>query len=250
MGNPEVVPLSGHKADDKTSDSFLMTKITLAKSLSAKDLTFAKAIRAIAQAGQCNIVTEDFTSQKARGSQRISSSLIAPAGDTILDMLNTFDRSAWFVGEGDRLIVGWQNGGRYTWRDHHANMLPEEYLDGLKSKLSGDGLELEDAIHLSNTPEPSAIEWLVYTDDFRNLYQWKLDPAWRLYDALKPEDKQLAKSDAGLPLGKFDSAWIADFFRTEKLRQRPSPERALPASPGFDIEAYRDNAQAEQSGAG
>jgi len=116
-------------------------------------------------------------------------------------------------------------------------MLPEEYLSNLKAKLNNDGLNLEDAIHLSSLPEPPAAEWVVLTDDFPNSYQGNLDPAWRLYDALKPEDKQLARSEGGLPLGKFDSAWIADFFHAGKLIQIPSPEL------GPDAEAHRDSAR-------
>lgn len=243
MANPALVPLSNRQHYDTTSDSFLMDKITLEKPPTAKDFTFAKAVRAVAQAGQCNIVTEDFTSQKAQKYQRIDGILSAHPESTIRSLLDMLDGSAWFVSEDDRLIVGWQNGRRQTWRDHHANLLPEEYLNALKTKLNGDGLELEDAVHLSNLPETSAREWVVYSDDFsdQNLYQWNLDPAWRLYDALVPEDKQLAKSSDGLPLGKFDSTWIADFFHAWKMGQHPSPEHTFPTSPGFDVEAYKDN---------
>ncbi|MEN6355744.1 MAG: hypothetical protein ABFD83_01525 [Armatimonadota bacterium] len=241
MANPEMAPLSDRKSDDTTSESFLVNKITLEKSLSAKDLTFAKAIRAIAQAGKCNIVTEDFISQQTRERQRIDGILSVPPESAILTFLNKFNGSTWFANEGDRLVVGWQNNGRQNWRDHHVNLLSEEYLNDLKAKLNGDGITLEDAIHLSNIPEPSAIEWVVYTDDFQNLYQWKLNPAWRLYDALTPEDKQLAKSNDGLPLGKFDSTWIADFFRAEKMRQHPSPEPAFSTSSESDAEAGKES---------
>ncbi|MCE5324456.1 hypothetical protein LLG46_14240 [bacterium] len=239
IANPEMTPLSGRMPDDTTNDSFLMTKITLEESLSATDLTFAKAIQAIAQTGQCNIVTEDFTSQKAQKYQWLNSNLRDHTKKSVSDILNMFGGSTWFVNEDDSLIIGWQN-RRQNWREHHANLLPEEYLNGLMTKLNGEGLTLEDVIHMSNIPEPSAKEWVVYTDDFKDLYQWKLDPAWRLYDALTLEDKQLAKSNDGLPLGKFDSTWIADFFRAEKMRQLPSLEPAYFASPGMDIEAYRD----------
>lgn len=241
MANPEMLSFSDRKSDDTTSESFLVNKITLEKSLSAKDLTFAKAIRAIAQAGKCNIVTEDFISQRTRERQRIDGVLSVPPESTILTFLNKFTGSTWFANEGDRLVVGWQNSGQQNWRDHHANLLPEEYLNNLKVRLNGDGITLDDVIHLSNLPEPSAKEWIVYTDDFQNLYQWKLDPAWRLYDALTQEDKQLAKSNDDLPLGKFDSAWIADFFRAEKMRQNPSPEPALSTSSQSDAEASKES---------
>ena len=45
---------------------------------------------------------------------------------------------------------------------------------------------------------------------------------WRIYDSLSPEDKYLARSEAGLPLGKFDPAWLSEYYlrETKQARER------------------------------
>ena len=48
----------------------------------------------------------------------------------------------WFFRDSDRLLVGWaDDGGGGRWRDHHRNLLPEEFLAGLRKKLDSSGVE-------------------------------------------------------------------------------------------------------------
>lgn len=114
----------------------------------------------------------------------------------------------------------WTDIYKKNWRDTYGNMLPVDYLEALKRKLDGPGIDLDEAVHISMLPKDSFYTWLSYTHDFEFLdvlQRYSNSVMWRLYDALEPSDKLIAKSKDGLSLGKFDAAWIANFFRQRKL---------------------------------
>ncbi len=52
---------------------------------------------------------------------------------------------------------------------------------------------------------------------------------WNLYSMLNAEQKRLAKSDMGLPLGLFDTGWMADYIRSERSEyDKPYRSVAMP----------------------
>jgi hypothetical protein len=219
-----MVPVSRNRR--KTLDyPLLQTKVTIEKPKDVQTARFSDAIRALAKATGCNMVVEDFLSHAADRYQAvedvfakdtsIARLLEQPVGLGIVDY-------RWFFNESDKLLIGWaDDGGDRRWRDHHRNMLSEDYLRNLKSKLDGPGVGFEDAVPLMMLPQRSFEEWIFYSRDFACLDQLLgsgEDVAWwKLYEALTPEDKSAARSTQGLPSAKLDPVWIAAAVRQQKL---------------------------------
>ncbi|MEN6372233.1 MAG: hypothetical protein ABFD64_09505 [Armatimonadota bacterium] len=241
MKNLNMVPIFCYGEDEVWDYPFMQDKIDIVKPEHVKKPTFADIIEAAALAGGCNIVTEDFTSHKSPNYQNTGMLLqLFKEKSSLADTLSALKKDAelgnmaytWFADEKSRLIVGWACDavGVWNWRIHHVNLLPEDYLNGLKNKLDGSGLGLDDAIHCASLPKGAFYEWIFCSRDLSALTFIRAidDPMWMLYDALQPEDKQQAMSSDGLPLAKFDTSWIAGFFRTYRLKQRVKGE--LPPS--------------------
>ena len=228
MDNPEMTVLSTRPGRESKC-ALLQAKFDLEKPKNIKDPTFADLVRAVASASGCNIVTEDFTSHKNPEYQRLGYLFKKQTDlDTALVRMHVAGRNnrkdyTWFLDERDALLVGWANDvttDSQRWRDHHRHILPQAYLDDLRAKLNGDGAELDDAVHVMCLLQGSVVEWMHNTRDFTCLlFGLNTHPAWQLYDALEPADKLAAKSDAGLALGQFDTAWIAGFFHAQKMRE-------------------------------
>lgn len=253
MGNPEMVALKTRFEEDMERP-LLRAKFDLEKPKDVKEPTFADVVRAVASASGCNIVTEDFTSHKNPEYQRLGY-LFKKQTDIYSSLLRMqiadhyhHEDYTWFLNEKDALLVGWANDIGFDfrrWRDHHRHMLPEKYLDDLKAKLGGDGVELDDAVHVMCLPDGSLEEWILNSRDFRYLICHQTHPAWQLYDALEPVDKLAAKSSDGLALGQFDTAWIAGFFHTKKMRE-PCPCEIVPRSGVDEQQAETRRRRAEE----
>ncbi len=224
LGDPSMARVSRNK---RSSMDYRLLKATIdvEKPKDLKNPTFADFIRALAKGSGCNMVVEDFLSQMDYRHQQMDrmfakSTSIAdrfqyPLSGRVIDY-------AWFFNEGEKLLVGWADDQHdRTWRDHHRNLVSEEYLQGLKDKLDGAGLDLDDVVPLMTMPSRSFEEWIWYSRDFACLNQVRGGdekvPWWKLYESLAPEDRAAAKSDDGLALGKFDPEWIKAVFRAEKL---------------------------------
>lgn len=240
MANPDMALLSRLTAwatswDADWDHPLLKAKIDIEKPKEIKNATFADLIRAIASASGCNIVVEDFVSHMASNYQQVDSAFKKDTNvrDSLRGMYFGGDclSYSWFFNESERLLVGWpcDDNGTNVWRNLHRNMLSEEYLSGLKRKLDGDGVEFDDVIHPSNIPGDTGFDnsfgkWIWLSRDLQDLAQERVsgDTAvfWQLYDSLEPADKAAAKSESGLPLAKFDAAWIADFFKAQKLAEK------------------------------
>ncbi|MEN6521309.1 MAG: hypothetical protein ABFD46_09195 [Armatimonadota bacterium] len=244
MKDLNMVPLFACAEESVWDCPFMQDKIDIVKPEHIKKPTFADIIEAAALASGCNIVTEDFTSHKSSNYQNTGIILqLFKEKNSLTDTLSALKKDAelgnmaytWFADEKSRLIVGWacDAAGVWNWRIHHVNLLPEDYLNGLKDKLDGSGLGLDDAIHCASLPKGAFYEWIFCSRDLSLSALTFIgavdDPMWMLYDALQQEDKQQAMSSDGLPLAKFDTSWIAGFFRTYRLKQRVEGE--LPPLP-------------------
>ena len=244
MENQAMTLLRNNKERD-WDHPLLRAKIDIEKPKDIKEPTFADAIQTVAAASGCNIVVEDFASHL---DQPVYDDVFRK-NTTVADSLSNMNFGGyadyiWFFNESDKLLVGWAGyvSGR-GWRDHHRNLVAEEYISGLKRKLDGSGVEFDDAVHLSNLPQESFDEWIFYSRGFKCLDQARAcreTALWQLYDSLETADKALAKSDGGLPLAKFDTAWIAGFFHAQKLAE--SAYICQPSS-RTDAEEQKDEAE-------
>lgn len=235
MANPDMAYLKPQ--EDTEWPSRLKEKIAFEKPKDAKKLMFADFVRMLASASGLNIVTEDFLDQ-LKPNRRVMDAWFmkeTTVADTIIRMSrNGIFGNQWFCSQSENLLIGWaddratSNGWDdktsycSTWRHHHRNLVSENYLNSLREKLAGDGVEFDDAVTLSALSEGSFSEWIRDTADLFPLSaasHLTNDGWWPLYGALSESDKQLAKSANGAPLGKYDPNWIADFFRKQRLRE-------------------------------
>lgn len=224
MLNPQMLRL--YSNNSASWDYPLLTaQISVEKPEHLKDPAFVDAIRALSEASGCNIVVEDFLSHMPYRLQQMDFMFVKDT--TVRDLLKrpisggVLDYG-WFFNESDKLLVGWcDDGGNRRWRDHHRNLVSEQFVTDLKRKLDGPGVALDDAVHLSTMPRQSFDEWVFHSKDFSCLSQVRSSDAdaawWKLYEALESADKATAKSSQGLPLAKLDPEWIMAASRAQKL---------------------------------
>lgn len=254
MGNPALIPLSRY-ADETWDHPKLKAKVDLLKPNTIENPTFADLMTAVAEEGGLNIVTEDFTSHQAfvqnQGWDYQSFDRLFAKGVDVASTLTNISWNShmakctdyvWFFDEKHGLLIGWaDNGTLLRWRDHHRNLVPEDFLSRLKARLDGPGLELDDVLPLVDLREDSINEWIRSSKDFAFL-ETSGASAWRLYYRLDAEDKERARSVEGLPLAKFDPQWISGFFQIGKLAAGLSMED--PAPPLVDRKWYDANQKA------
>ena len=183
----------------------------------------------LAKSGGLNIVCEDFVSHKYRYRLLAGTELGGSVRDVFVKLgekRGEMDKVRWFVNEDQRLLIGWANG----WQQHHVDLAPGSIIDNIHAKCSGPGAELDDLVPIFRLTSGQFNEWVW---EGRDLPQRMTNingleaGVWQVYDALSPEDKEAARSEAGLPLAKFDAAWIGGIlsqserqFREHTIRDR------------------------------
>ncbi len=210
--------------ETRTEDapSFLSQKVKL-ELPKDHEPTCAETIAALAKAAGVSIVVEDYSDHKrALGRPRPLSS-IPPAWElnTVGDILRKLDGRTsiggefeWLYDEKTKTLVGRSS----DWPSKHASMIPESLLVYLKSKAEKDGLELDDLLKLMPYTLDQYELWIRDTKDLyfvQNVAHGHTpsDILWHFYARLSAQDKAAARSEAGLPLAKYDSAWVADFVK-------------------------------------
>ncbi len=225
MNNPEMVLLNRYP-DQSWDHPILKDKIDLIKPESIRDATFADLIKAVVSASGMNIVTEDFTSHSSFDYQNINR--LFAKNTTVADTLTNINPEkhivhtdyAWFLDEKDNLLVGWADDRRFMrWREHHRHMIAGEYIDYLKNKLAGSGLEIDDIVPLASISKESYGEWIRDSKDLAQISMYLDRSIWMFYNSLDSSDKNLAKSNDGLPLLKFDPQLLANALSHQKLEQ-------------------------------
>lgn len=228
---------------DKQSPAFLAEKVKLDLPKD-RDVSYAEAFAALAEAAGLTIVAEDYLDHKHKsnlsqsGERRLSlgwglqmptnlppfSPVSAISVETTVgDVLRALSldrygsgRFQWFCNEKPRLLVGRDR----DWMQQHQNLMPESLLVYLRDKANSTGIELDALSKLTSYTTIQQSEWVQQSKD---LYfvptvargNSTSDIFWRFYDKLPPEDKAAAKSDAGLPLARYDAAWVAYFTNTD-----------------------------------
>lgn len=120
----------------------------------------------------------------------------------------------WFYNENEKLLVARPP----DWIKKHTNLMPESLLVELKKKADSTGIDLDDLCKLVPFNQSQILEWVAQSKDLGFTFMPMATPPsnvfWKVYEKLTPEDKATAKSDAGLPLAKFDTSWVADFIKS------------------------------------
>lgn len=219
MQNPDMVFLDKYKDGDWNRPLLKDKKFDLIKPKDKKDFTLADIMREISAISGCNIVVEDFISQRAYTSQLIDG--MFKKDTTIADTLRHenfggWKLYSWFFNEEEKLMVGCVD----DWRRWHRAMLSEEYMDSLKTKIDGPGVDVDDVVHFGSLSIDSYYDW-IQCKDLECLANTgsSHEALWLLYDALQSGDKLLAKSDNGLPLAKFDCSWITGFCYEQRKQE-------------------------------
>ncbi len=222
----ELVPIS-LKPEDIAKSPALSKNVKLDLPTD-RDVTYADVMTALAKASGLSIISEDFLSQLHPASLALAVGLpmsqgtrFSPLGTDLPKEVTVGDALAklaqpsrfrtvidWYIDEKSSLIVGRSP----DWLRHRRNLLPESLLVYLRGKADSDGVELDDYSLLSRYDYCG--EWVTESKDLYFL-GCGFDFFWRFYERLSPQDRALAKSEAGLPLAKYDTVWIADFVRIE-----------------------------------
>lgn len=244
MANSAMVLLGGlrrYAGDETWNHPKLKAKIDVEKPEGAQKATFANLISAVAKASGLNIVTEDFTShqplEQIQGFEYQQFDRLFGKQTNVASVLTNIKPYqhflstdyTWFYDEKDDLMVGWADDGNILrWRDQHRNLIAADYLDDLKRKLDGPGVELDDIVPLMTLPEDMIQQWIRNSKDLSIIGVYAGLPAWVFYASLSNNDKAKAKTDAGLPLSTFDPVWIAGFFLPDKLQTQLSTDEPSP----------------------
>jgi hypothetical protein len=118
----------------------------------------------------------------------------------------------WYADERSKTILGVSN----NWPYHHRDMVSDSFLANLRQKLSGDGVGLDDFLLVMRLSTDQVDEWIRCSPDLCILTAHGVPPQkdfWTLYDALSPQERVQAQSDAGIPLGGLHPRLLVDLIR-------------------------------------
>lgn len=259
-----VDPPPGHNLIPIATDSdwkadLLQARVKIPQPSNASDWKCADVLAAIAETGKINIVCEDFKSHKR--SDAFGLKFDFASDGTAGEALRQMGGFKWFADTGSKLLVGWDQ----SWRYCQKTLVEQAFLDSLKNKLNGPGVELDDFVPIVRLSIGQCDAWIRHTRDLGEL-GWGFSDGvelWKLYDALTADQKSLAKSEDGLPLSAVDAKWMSAFFsdelgKTERGTVRLTAEdepaevtlkRAVYADPKALSEAVLRVRQVQQSGA-
>ena len=224
----DVFPSPGFSALKRDADwelPLLQTKVAVQLPDEIEFPTRADVLTELAKASGLNVVWEDFVSHKQPYHSRANVNLDSET--TVTSVLRKLikrygqDVVTCFADEDAKLVVGWDS----KWRKRHQNLVPESLLVRIRAKREGEGAELDDLVPLLQLTSDQHTEWISDSAEYLNLdihssvdreQRW----VWRLYNMLSLEDKLFAKSEPGLPLGKFDPTWLMRFYQQETRQAR------------------------------
>lgn len=207
-------------------------KIKIERPEGKSEPTIADYISALSKASSSNIVIEDFKSSHFGKPAKID--IKNRFVETLL--LTAFQSSysiQWLNNSTDNMYLGWDS----NWRESHYSLLPESYLNYIWDRLNGDGLSVDDAAGLLSLTPDQAYEWIDDSKDFAQLHSMRRTEnlwLWQLYNSLKPEDKRLAKSEAGIPLSKLDTNWVISLVSEWQKGSSAGQVRSVNASDDTD----------------
>jgi hypothetical protein len=193
------------------------TKITLdLPKASRPSNTRGELLIALCKASGLSVVCEDFASQK------LPDHWLFPGDATRADNAGYVLKSiairkdvVWFFDSDSKLVVGWAD----DWRKHHQALVAESLLAGIRAKReSRAGAELDDVVALWELTTDQIAEWIDETPDWAGVYfaNGATAAMWRIYNRLTTEQKALANSPDGLPIGSLDVASVMKLYNQTK----------------------------------
>ena len=198
-----------------SSSPLLSRKVKLVPPKDKKDPTYAHALAALSKASDISIVCEDFESYTVGTVLSRVPELAGLFGRdiTVGEVLRFAWRMDWRVNEGGTVIAGATTG----WAVHHKNLVAEDVIQGLETRLNAAGVGLDDLQPLSELTRGQCQEWVYPSPKLRMLRSCASTLArgslWRIYFGLSPADRADAKSASGLSLAKLDREWLARIFK-------------------------------------
>ncbi|MCE5200306.1 MAG: hypothetical protein ABFD54_08555 [Armatimonadota bacterium] len=228
-------PLEGYRQMDLDKDlnsDPLKKEYTIKVESGKRYATFGDAYASFARELGLNVVAEDFMSQKCADSSwtLISPNLKISVGMALRRLRRISGGSPmWFIDSDGKTLVGWAG----KWRGIHKNLVQEALLINLNKKMESTGAELDDLMPIIALTEAQYFEWVQGTEYFPGPIVFLPDsnfrPWWALYGSLSADDKTLARSEAGLPLAKFDTPWLGGIL-LGKLKDAQRFETRQPSS--------------------
>jgi hypothetical protein len=197
------------KSDEDWKAQPLQAKATISLPANTDDRKLSDVLMGIAKSAGINIICEDFVSH--RRVRDVSVKYNVPSEGSAAEILRKLGGLSWFLDQSSNLLVGWDQ----EWRICRQALAPADVIDNLIKKFQGDGVEFDD---IAPTLTFGGFEHDIWIRESRVLFPLEIYPSeqdrplWMLYNALSDEDKQLAKSPTGLPLGKLDIDWLSDLL--------------------------------------
>jgi len=221
------------KTDEDWNAPALQTKVTIKRPAKPEDWRLCDLLTQVAEASGLGIVCQDIRSHQTTDHARVDFSLSdQPTAAQALRAMQSFN---WYLDEQRKLLVGWES----SWRMLDKALVPEATVTGLAEKLaSAKGVEIDDYMPVVKLNMLQDEYWIWHSRELGCLYYCMSTigkPLWLLYDSLSPEDRALARSEAGLPMNKMDPAWAAGFLQQE-FEKRTKGSYALSADgdpPGY-----------------
>ncbi|MCX6345399.1 MAG: hypothetical protein NT018_10075 [Armatimonadetes bacterium] len=205
---PEMDQLSGAKGMWDSPEA--AQKVTVKLEADGKPKFSGDALIALSKALNLTIVCEDF--ETVCRERDIAASFGKES--TVQEALRVVGLSArwWVHGESKALI-----GVNSNWMQELRNLIPQRLIDGLTAKANGDGVDLDDATELAGFPEMAVLKWCS-GETLQGLAsqapcQSRCKAIWSFYSSLSPWEKGLARSNAGLPLNRYDPKVIAGMLK-------------------------------------
>lgn len=220
---PDAKPL---KTDEDWKLPLLQAKAGVEIEGDKDKAAFADVLAALSKSTGLNIICEDFKSQKANEQAHVALDFTSKA--TVAEVLHKLGEMDWYISESDRLLIGRSK----PWRWYHATLVPEDLLTRLRKKLNGGGAELDDWMEVMRLTRGQKDSWIEWAREFKALGESVRSedmPLWKLYDALTPDQKKLARSEEGLLLGSLGPGWASEFLK-QKLREETKGSYSLSAN--------------------
>lgn len=174
-----------------------------------------KALEAVSAAAGLSIVCEDFQSHKLGHYSAVrAGGTEVPVAAILKEMGRGPYGFDWFLDEKAGTLIG----RAWEWRKQHESMVSESLRESIVGKCRKEGAELDDLAPLWDLTREQIREWFEDTPDLPGISTDSGSggygvATWRLYNMLGPEDKSLARSDAGLPIAEFDPGSLLELFR-------------------------------------
>lgn len=203
---PPFLPLV---TDEDWSLPELKAKVSLSLPENRKEVTFADVLVQVAKSGGLNIACEDFCTHKDASFIRMRLDFGKDA--TVADVLRGIEGCRWFLDRENKMLVGWER----DWPDHHSLLVPERIFSNLSAAMNGPGAGLDDVVPLLLLDYRQHWEWLDESREYSHIAVREDDhyqPLWWLYNSLGSNERRMAKSESGLPLGALPRSRVDEFI--------------------------------------